>query len=73
MGSTCMARRQKVQLSRLETYENDVRTIAPRNQKYKDQDANAPAVNGLDFGGGKKLWDAKRLAENQRKECPVGR
>ncbi|EPQ60222.1 hypothetical protein GLOTRDRAFT_108853 [Gloeophyllum trabeum ATCC 11539] len=24
----------------------------PRNQKYRDKDANAPAVDGLDYGGG---------------------
>ena len=28
----------------------------PRNQnKYKDRDGNAPAVDGLDYGGGKDL------------------
>ena len=27
----------------------------PRNQnKYKDRDGNAPAVDGLDYGGGKE-------------------
>lgn len=36
----------------------------PRNQnKYKDRDGNAPAVDGLDYGGGKEGMSRRTPSE----------
>lgn len=42
----------------------------PRNQnKYKDRDGNAPAVDGLDYGGGRDARDAR---ESSSRRTPSG-
>jgi len=51
----------------------------PRNQnKYKDRDGNAPAVDGLDYGGGKDLIGRRtptaeseeRMSNRKRRNSP---
>jgi len=46
----------------------------PRNQnKYKDRDGNAPAVDGLDYGGGKDLGGGRRTPSGEPEDRSASR